>query len=70
MKKLRILLADDHPILRDGLRQLINGRRDMRVVGEAADGEEALRLARELKPDLVVMDLSMPKLGDCRRRRG
>ena len=63
MKKLRILLADDHQLLRDGLRVLIDGRRDMRVVGEAVDGQEALRQARELKPDIVVMDLSMPRLG-------
>ena len=62
MKKLRILLADDHKILRDGLRLLINGQPGMRVVGEAADGREALRQARALKPDVVVMDLSMPGL--------
>jgi DNA-binding NarL/FixJ family response regulator len=62
MKKLRILLADDHKIVRDGLRLLIDGHAEMRVVGEAANGKEALRQARELKPDLVVMDLSMPEL--------
>jgi two-component system, NarL family, response regulator NreC len=62
MKKLRILLADDHKIVRDGLRLLIDGQRDMRVVGEAGNGQEALQQARDLKPDVVVMDLSMPKL--------
>jgi DNA-binding NarL/FixJ family response regulator len=62
MKKLRILLADDHRIVRDGLRLLINGQRDMRVVGEAGDGKDALQQARDLKPDVVIMDLSMPKL--------
>ena len=62
MKKLRILLADDHKIVREGLRLLINSQPDMQVVGEAANGKEVLRLARELKPDLVVMDLSMPEL--------
>jgi DNA-binding NarL/FixJ family response regulator len=62
MKKLRILLADDHKVVRDGLRLLIETQRDMRVVGEAADGKEALRQARDLKPDVVVMDLSMPEL--------
>jgi DNA-binding NarL/FixJ family response regulator len=61
-QKLRILLADDHKIVRDGLRLLIDGQPDMRVVGEAADGREALLQARELKPDVVVMDLSMPHL--------
>jgi two-component system, NarL family, response regulator NreC len=62
MKKLRILLADDHKIVRDGLRLLIDSQADMRVVGEAANGREALSRARELKPDVVVMDLSMPEL--------
>jgi DNA-binding NarL/FixJ family response regulator len=62
MKKLRILLADDHQMVRDGLRLLIDCQRDMRVVGEASDGKEALRQARDLKPDVVVMDLSMPEV--------
>jgi DNA-binding NarL/FixJ family response regulator len=62
MKKVRVLLADDHMVVRDGLRLLINGQRDMRVVGEAADGQEAMLKARELRPDVVVMDLSMPKV--------
>jgi DNA-binding NarL/FixJ family response regulator len=61
-KKLRILLADDHQIVREGLRSLIDSQPDMRVVGEAANGEEVLPKARELKPDVVVMDLCMPKL--------
>jgi two-component system response regulator NreC len=60
--KLRILLADDHRIVRDGLRLLIDARPDMCVVGEAADGNEALSHVRALKPDVVVMDLSMPHL--------
>jgi two-component system, NarL family, response regulator NreC len=62
MKKLRILLADDHKIVREGLRTLINSQPDMQVVGEAANGREVLIKARELKPDVVVMDLSMPEL--------
>lgn len=62
MKKLRILLADDHRIVRDGLRLLIEAQPDMRVVGEAANGKEVLTQARILKPDIVVMDLSMPEL--------
>jgi len=62
MKKLRVLLADDHKVVRDGLRLLVDGQRDMRVVGEAGNGQEALRQALELKPDVVVMDLSMPVL--------
>jgi DNA-binding NarL/FixJ family response regulator len=55
-----ILLADDHAVLRAGLRLLINAQADMRVVGEAADGREALDQAARLQPDLVLLDLSMP----------
>ena len=62
MKRIRVLLADDHKVVRDGLRLLIDGQRDMCVVGEAGNGKEALHQARELKPDIVVMDLSMPEL--------
>jgi len=62
MKTLRILLADDHKMVREGLRLLINSQPDMKVVGEAANGREVLFKARELKPDVVVMDLSMPEL--------
>ena len=60
---LRIVLADDHPVVREGLKLLVNAQADMRVVGEAADGEEAWRAAKELQPDVLVIDLSMPTLG-------
>lgn len=60
---LRIVLADDHPIVREGLKQLVNAQPDMRVVGEAADGEAACRAAGALSPDVLVIDLSMPALG-------
>jgi DNA-binding NarL/FixJ family response regulator len=62
MKKLKILLADDHKMLREGLRVLLDSQPGMRVVGEAAGGKEAIEKAGELKPDVVVMDLSMPGL--------
>jgi len=62
MKRLRILLADDHKIIRDGLKLLVNDQPDMLVVGEAGNGREVLEKARELKPNVVVMDLSMPEL--------
>lgn len=62
MKPLRILIADDHKMVREGLRLLIDSQPDMRVVGEAANGREVLLQARQLKPDVVVMDLSMPEL--------
>ncbi|MEI8188869.1 MAG: response regulator transcription factor [candidate division NC10 bacterium] len=58
--RIRILLADDHAVLRAGLRVLLSAQADLEVVGEAAEGAEALRLARSLKPDVVVMDIGMP----------
>jgi DNA-binding NarL/FixJ family response regulator len=61
--KLRVLLADDHNVVRAGLRALIDAQADMEVVAEAADGEDACRLATELCPDVAVLDVSMPLLG-------
>lgn len=57
---IRILIADDHAIVRSGLGMLINAQEDMQVVGYAADGKEACEKAKELRPDVVLMDLSMP----------
>ena len=61
--KTRILIADDHLVVRMGLSAIIGIEKDMTVVGEACDGQEAVRLAATLKPDVIVMDLMMPKLG-------
>ena len=58
----RVLFADDHRVMREGLIAMVRNRPDIRVVGEAADGREALELARELRPDVVVMDVSMPHM--------
>lgn len=62
MSVLRIVLADDHEVVRAGLRALVDGTPGMRVVGEARDGAEACRVAGELRPDVLVMDVSMPVL--------
>jgi DNA-binding NarL/FixJ family response regulator len=62
MEKLRILLADDHAVVRAGLRMIITSQPDMEVVGEAADGREAIQQAERLRPDVVVLDLTMPGL--------
>jgi two-component system response regulator NreC len=63
MGTIRILIADDHAVLRAGLRMLLEAQSDMEVSGEAGDGSEALRKARDLRPDVVLMDLSMPGPG-------
>ena len=60
--KIRILLADDHVILRQGTRQLLENEPDMEIVGEASDGLEAVKLVGELKPDVVIIDVAMPKM--------
>jgi DNA-binding NarL/FixJ family response regulator len=60
MSKLRVLLADDHAVGREGLRSLINAQPDLEVIGEACDGLSAREMAKELRPDVVVMDVSMP----------
>ncbi|HSL71590.1 MAG TPA: response regulator transcription factor, partial [Longimicrobiales bacterium] len=66
---IRILLVDDHAVLRAGLRALLDSEPDMVVVGEAATGEQGLELVNKIKPDVVVMDLSMPGMGGMEATR-
>jgi DNA-binding NarL/FixJ family response regulator len=66
---IRVLLADDHKIVRDGLRTLLEKQADIAVLGEAEDGREALQLAGKLSPDVVVMDIAMPELNGIEATR-
>lgn len=66
---IRVLIADDHAIVRAGLRALINGEQGMELVGEATHGEEAIQLAQTAKPDVIVLDLSMPGLDGIQAAR-
>ncbi|MGB0065959.1 MAG: response regulator transcription factor [Terracidiphilus sp.] len=78
-QKIKVMIADDHAILRAGLKMLVNAQPDMEVVSEAPDGEKAVETARETKPDVALMDLTMPRVGgmkalekmarDCRGTR-
>ena len=69
MSKIRLLLVDDHEIVRAGLRMLFLAEPDMTIVGEAGSGQEALRLVRELKPDVVLMDVAMPGMNGIEATR-
>jgi NarL family two-component system response regulator LiaR len=67
--KLTVLIADDHPLVREALHQALAGESDIEVVAEAGDGEEAVKLASKLKPDVAVMDIVMPKLNGIEATR-
>ena len=69
MHKIRILLVDDHTLLRTGVRMVLQAEPDLEVVGEASDGDSGVRLAAELHPDVVLMDLSMPGVGGLEATR-
>jgi NarL family two-component system response regulator LiaR len=62
MEKIKVLIADDHAVVRDGTRQILEQEPDLEVVAEAADGEEAVRLAGSSKPDVAIIDIAMPKV--------
>jgi len=68
-EKLTVLIADDHPLVREALHRALDVEEDMKVVAEASDGEEAVKLASELKPDIAVMDIVMPKLNGIEATR-
>jgi DNA-binding NarL/FixJ family response regulator len=69
MRKIRILLADDHQLMRSGVRLMLEREADLTVVGEASDGREAVSLAKSLKPEVVVMDIGMPNLNGIEAAR-
>jgi DNA-binding NarL/FixJ family response regulator len=69
MEKIRVLIADDHPLFRDGLRALLSSIPDTEVVGEAKSGEEAIALAATLQPDIILMDINMPEVNGIEATR-
>jgi len=69
MKRIRILLADDHAVVRQGFKMILGAQADMEIVGEAGNGREAVELAEQLRPDIVVMDVAMPELNGIEATR-
>jgi two-component system response regulator NreC len=68
--KIRVMIVDDHAILRAGLRMLVNAQTDMEVVSEAPDGEKAVQQVKETKPDVTLLDLTMPRVGGMKALQG
>ncbi|NLM05100.1 MAG: response regulator transcription factor, partial [Clostridiales bacterium] len=62
MDKIKLLLVDDHSLVRQGIKQILELEEDLEVIGQASDGEEAIKKAQELKPDIILLDINMPKL--------
>jgi two-component system response regulator DegU len=66
---IKIILVDDHRIVRDGLKSLLSGEKDITIIGEASNGEEALIINRELKPDIIIADITMPEMNGIEMTR-
>ena len=66
---MRVLIVDDHDIIRKGVRTILSERKDIEICAEAADGRDAIEKARELKPDVIIMDVGMPHLGGFKAAR-
>jgi len=69
MNKIRVIIADDHTIVREGTRRVLEAEKDIEIVGEASDGEEAVNQATKLKPNVAIMDIAMPKLNGVEATR-
>ena len=69
MTEIRLLLVDDHEVVRTGLRMLLESRPDMQIIGEAANGEQAIEMTQALKPDVVVMDITLPDISGIETTR-
>ena len=69
MNVIKVLLAEDHTITREGIRRVLEDERDLKVIGEAGDGEEAIQMATKIQPDVVIMDIAMPKLNGIEATR-
>ncbi|MGV8145604.1 MAG: response regulator [Alkaliphilus sp.] len=69
MEKIKILIADDHSLVREGLKQILELENDIQIVGEAGDGEEAIELLKHVKPDIVILDINMPKMNGIQTLR-
>ena len=65
--KIKVLIADDHPLFRQGIKQILELEKDITVVAQASNGSEAVLMAREYKPDVILMDINMPVPVDCRQ---